>query len=202
MLTWFDLILRTSVTVITVPGLTQECPAVENLIKKRTGLHQLPPNHPPRRVFHHFVKREKKKKTYHILLNRVTGSWTGKRLFPNTFFPCFSIPMGPCYHSRPPETPWLQPPSYWADFQAKSPCCCACLPELPACLSGGSRAEFISHILDALLSRHPPSFPSSPHSPPSLPSPLIPKSYSHDRNKLARGTGHTLESSKRSVGNQ
>ena len=137
MLTWFDLILRTSVTVITVPGLTQECPAIENLIKKRTGLHQLPPNHPPRRVFHHFVKREKKKKTYHILLNRVTGSWTGKRLFPNTFFPCFSIPMGPCYHSRPPETPWLQPPSYWADFQAKSPCCCACLPELPACLSGG-----------------------------------------------------------------
>ena len=57
---------------------------------------------------------------------------------------------------------------------------------------GGSRAEFISHILDTSLSHHPPS----------LPSPFIPKSYSHDRNKLARGTGHTLESSKRSVGNR
>lgn len=134
-----------------------------------------------------------------MLLDRVTGSWTVKTLFSNTFFPCFSVPMGPC------SNPGLLQPQAVASilqsrFSNKVPLLSLklCPPELQACLSGGEGPPMLNLLLTTWTPRSVPTttppHPSKAHSSP-LPY-FIPEFWSHDRNKLARGSGHTLESSK------
>lgn len=147
----------------------------------------------PKRVFHHFIKREKKKPTTSRSIWWLAPEQS-RCYFQTHSSLAFPSPWGPA------TIPGLLKPGgcslHLTEQIFKQSLLAAAGTELPSQAAGlpvgGSRAEFISHILDTSLSRHPPS----------LPSPFIPKSYSHDRNKLARGTGHTLESSKRSVGNQ
>lgn len=131
----------------------------------------------------------------------VTCSLMVKALFSDTFFPCFSIPMGSWYNSWPSETLWLQLPSYWRDFQMKSPCRVH-RTALQSCMCAckGLQCWIYFPHMDTLLSPLSLSLQSSLILPPPLL--FLPKSYSHDRNKLARGTGHTLDSSKCSVRNQ
>lgn len=171
MLKWFDLISDMSVTIIAVAGTDIWMPRCWKSHNEEENMTCLVASLTLIGVFHHFIKKRKKPTTY-CSIWWLTGSWTVKTLFSNTFFRCFSIPTGPCYNSWPSETPWLSFHRAEQIFKQSPLAVCIELPSRAAGMPvGGSDAEFTSHILDTSFSPHSPSlqsplFPASP--PPSF----------------------------------